>query len=238
MKILLLIGFFDSFLFPRNILFENQFNPAYLHQDRFEIMLVSERRFELPELQTFGLYSQINRYSLKAVSFGSDVYRENLLEVGFGFPITKGFAFGINIAGLNTWIKDFSNEFVYTVKAGGQFEADPFLIGVWVNNLNVPRASSDDYAPVSYGVRFEYRAQRNLNFDFKIRGVETQLPFYNFGLVFSPHEMALLRVSVNTKPIMLEYGLKMTLGSMFLSYSGSRHQQLGLTHNLGLGYSP
>ena len=106
MKILLLLGFFDSFLFPRNILLEHHFNPAYLHQERFEIIVVSEIRFELAELQTFGIYSQIKSYSVQAISFGNDMYRENFLEFGFGFPVAKKFAVGVNIAGLNTWIKD------------------------------------------------------------------------------------------------------------------------------------
>jgi hypothetical protein len=238
LKILLLIGFFDSFLFPRNILFENHFNPAYLHQERLEIIVASERRFELAELQTFGVYSQIKNYSVKAVSFGNDLYRENFLEFGFGFPVAEKFAVGVNIAGLNTWIKDFQNEFAYSMKAGGQFESDPFLIGVWVNNLNQPRISSDDYAPISYSVRFEYQAQKNLSFAFRIRGVDTGLPFFNFGLTLVPHKMALLGIGVNSEPILLEYGIKIALGSMFLGYSGSRHRQLGLTHNLGLGYSP
>jgi hypothetical protein len=237
LKILLLIGFFDSFLFPRNILLEDHFNPAHLHQERFEIVVASERRFELAELQTFGVYSQIKNYSVKAVSFGNDVYRENFLEFGFGFPLAKKFAIGVNVAGLNTWIKDFRNEFAYSIKTGGQFKSDRFLIGIWVNNLNQPRISSDDYAPISYSVRFGYQAQENFNFGFRMRGVETGLPFYNFGFSFLPHEMAVLGVSVNTKPILLEYGIRITLGSVFLGYSGSRHRQLGLTHNLGLGYS-
>lgn len=238
MKILLLIGFFDSFLFPRNILFEHHFNPAHLHQKRFEVVVASERRFELSELQAFAVYSQIYHYSVQAISFGNDVYRENYLEFGFGFPLTRKLAAGIDIAGLNTWIKDFRNDFAYTVKAGGEYESDQFLIGVWVNNLNQPRISPDDYAPISYSARFEYRAQRNLNFDFGIRGINGRLPFYNFGFEFTPHKAVLVGLSINTKPIMLEYGTKISLGSMFLCYSGSRHRQLGLTHNLGLGYSP
>ena len=237
MKILLLISFFDSFLFPRNILLEDHFNPAYLHQERFEIVVASERRFELAELQTFAVYSQIKNYSVKAMSFGNDAYRENFLEFCFGFPLAKRFALGVNIAGLNTWIKDFQNEFAYSMKVGGRFKSGPFLIGAWVNNLNQPRISSDDYAPVSYSVRFGYQAQENFNFGFRIRGVDKGLPFYNFGLTFMPHKIALLGISVNTEPILLEYGLKIALGSMFLCYSGSRHLQLGLTHNLGLGYS-
>ncbi|MGB7054059.1 MAG: hypothetical protein WBE28_01905 [bacterium] len=235
--LLLLIGFFDSFLFPRSILHESQFNPAHLQEKRFEVILTSEMRFELPELRTFGVYSQIDRYSLKATSFGCESYRENFLEFGLGFPIGDNFALGINVAGLNMWIKDISNEFTYGLKMGGKFENELFLISSWVNNINVPRLSPVDYVPVSYSVRFDYKASPSLDFGFAVRGVETGLPFYNFGLTFLPHEILLLSLSVNTKPMLLEYGLQFSLGKMFLSYSGNRHQQLGLTHNLGLGFA-
>jgi hypothetical protein len=235
--LLLLIGFFDSFLFPRSILHESQFNPAHLQEKRFEVILTSEMRFELPELRTFGVYSQIDRYSLKATSFGCESYRENFFEFGFGFPIGDNFALGINVAGLNMWIKDISNEFTYGLKMGGKFENELFLISSWVNNINVPRLSPVDYVPVSYSARFDYKASPTLDFGFAVRGVETGLPFYNFGLTFLPHEILLLSLSVNTKPMLLEYGLQFSLGKMFLSYSGNRHQQLGLTHNLGLGFA-
>lgn len=235
--LLLLIGFFDSFLFPRSILHESQFNPAHLQEKRFEVILTSEMRFDLPELRTFGVYSQIDRYSLKATSFGCESYRENFFEFGLGFPIGDNFALGINVAGLNMWIKDISNEFTYGLKMGGKFENELFLISSWVNNINVPRLSPVDYVPVSYSVRFDYKASPTLDFGFAVRGVETGLPFYNFGLTFLPHEILLLSLSVNTKPMLLEYGLKFSLGKMFLSYSGNRHQQLGLTHNLGLGFA-
>jgi hypothetical protein len=235
--LLLLIGFFDSFLFPRSILHESHFNPAHLHEKRFEVILTSEMRFELPELRTFGVYSQIDRYSLKATSFGCESYRENFFEFGLGFPIGDNFALGINVAGLNMWIKDMSNEFTYGLKMGGKFENELFLFSSWVNNINVPRLSPVDYVPVSYSVRFDYKASPTLDFGFAVRGVETGLPFYNFGLTFLPHEILLLSLSVNTKPMLLEYGLQFSLGKMFLSYSGNRHQQLGLTHNLGLGFA-
>lgn len=235
--LLLLIGFFDSFLFPRNILHESQFNPAHLQEKRFEVILTSEMRFELAELRTFGVYSQIDRYSLKATSFGCESYRENSFEFGLGFPIGDNFALGVNVAGLNMWIKGISNEFTYGLKMGGKFENELFLISSWVNNINVPRLSPVDYVPVSYSVRFDYKASPSFDFGFAVRGVETGLPFYNFGLTFLPHEILLLSLSVNTKPMLLEYGLQFSLGKMFLSYSGNRHQQLGLTHNLGLGFA-
>lgn len=199
-------------------------------------MLTSELRYELPDLRAFGVYSQIKRYSIKAVSFGGDLYRENFLELGAGFPIASGFAVGFNIAGMNCWVRDLRNEFTYSIKIGGLFDTGPFSIGGWVNNVNVPRISEIDYTPVSYSVRFDYRAQANLDFNFSVRGVATEIPFYNFNVVFSPHKIMLLGLGINTRPILLEYGMKISLGRMFLGYSGSRHQQLGLTHNFGFGF--
>ena len=215
---------------------EQQFNPAQLHKRRLEILLTSEMRFELSELQTFVIYSQVDRYSIQFASFGSDLYRENFFEFGFGFPVGKGFALGINVAGLNCWIKDISNDFTYSLKIGGQYEHAPFLVGAWVNNVNVPRVSSIDHVPLSYSLLVDYQTLPTLLFDFAIRGADTELPFYKFGLTFLPHKMLALVLGVNTKPLLLEYGLKLSLGKMFLSYSGNRHQQLGLTHNLGLAF--
>jgi hypothetical protein len=215
---------------------EQQFNPAQLHKRRLEILLTSETRFELSELRTFIIYSQVDRYSIQIASFGNDLYRENFFEFGFGFPVGKGFALGINVAGLNCWIKDISNHFTYSLKIGGQYENAPFLVGAWVNNVNVPRVSSIDHVPLSYSLLVDYQALPTLLFNFAIRGADTELPFYKFGLTFLPHKMLALVLGVNTKPLLLEYGLKLSLGKMFLSYSGNRHQQLGLTHNLGLAF--
>jgi hypothetical protein len=200
-------------------------------------MAGSEMRYELAELRTYYLHSQVGSYGMKFASFGGELYRENFLEIGFGFPVGRRFSAGVNIAGLNSWVRDVSNEFIYAIKVGGQFESVPFKVSAWVNNINVPRISSVDYTPVSYSLRSEYSARDNLSFHFSISGVETELPFYRFGAFYAPHDMILLSMGVDTKPITLEYGLKVAVGGMFVFYSGNRHQQLGLTHNLGLGFS-
>lgn len=237
MKILLLVGFFESFLFPRSVLHESYFNPAQLRDSRFELILGTEVRYELSALRTYYLRSQVNTYSIGLTSFGNELYRENFLEFGFGFPLGEKYSAGINIAGLNSWVKDVSNEFAYAIKAGGHFESAPFAVGIWINNLNVPRISPLDHTPISYSLCVDYRARGNLDFCLSVSGVETELPFYRFGVNFVPHEISLLSVAVNTKPLIIEYGLKVAFGKMFVFYSGNRHQQLGLTHNLGLGFS-
>jgi hypothetical protein len=237
LKILLLIGFFDSFLFPRADLYEDQFNPAQLHQKKTEVILTSEVRFGLAELCTFCAYSQIDRYSLEVASFGNENYRENFLQFGFGFPVMEKIALGMSVAGMNVRITDINNEFIYGLRAGARFESGPFLIGAWANNFNIPRLSSVDYIPVSYSLRFDYQAASTVDFRFALCGKGRELPFYNFGLAFTPHRSLLLTLGANTKPILLEYGLRFSVGKMFLNYSGKRHQQLGLTHILGLGFT-
>lgn len=235
--ILLLLGFFDSFLFPGSMLHEEQFNPAYLHQQKFEVMLGSEQRFELAELRTVGVYSQVGRYGIRAASFGHDLYRENLLGFSAGFSVTDGFALGFGVAGMNCLVRDLSNDFTYSIKAGGLLDAGDLSFSGWVNNVNVPRISAVDCTPVSYALRFDYRPRANLDFNFSVRGVAAGLPFYNCGVLFAPHEIMLLGLGVNTQPVLLEFGMKLSPGRMLFSYSGSRHRQLGMTHIFGVGFA-
>lgn len=234
--IFLLLGFFDSFLFPGNLFQEEQFNPAYLHRERFEVTLGSEQRFELPELRTVGIHAQVARYSIRAASYGCDLYRENLLAFGAGAPVTEHFAFGFGVAGMNCLVRDVSNDFTYSLRAGGLFETANGAVSAWVNNVNVPRVSDVDRAPVSYAVRFDYCPRSGLDLNFSVRGVAAEAPFYNCGIQFAPHEILLLGLGFNTKPLLLEFGMKVSPGRICLSYAGSRHPQLGMTHSFGVGF--
>lgn len=217
-------------------MFERQSNPAQLCESRFEISLAGETKFGLSELRTISIYSQIDRYSIRAASFGNSLYRENFLEAGFGFPVGKRFAFGITVAGLNCWIKELRNEFTGAFKVGAQFESEPVLVSAWVSNVNVPRLSAVDYVPMCYSLSCGYRGHENLHFNLTLRGVERGLPFYNFGIKFQPYRTLTLGAGVNTQPISLEYGLKFSLGQLCLGYSGTQHPQLGLTHNVAIGF--
>lgn len=235
--VFLLLGFFDSFLFPANIFQEEQFNPAYLHRERFEVTVGSEQRFELPELRTVGIYSQVGRYAVRAASHGHELYRENYLGVGAGISVTQHIAFGFGVAGMNCLVRDLSNDFTYSLKAGGLFETSGWAVSAWVNNVNVPRISAVDYAPVSYAARFAYRPRPDLDFSIAIRGVALDAPFYNCAVQFAPHEIMRLGLGVNTEPLLLEFGMKVAPGRICLSYAGSRHPQLGMTHSFGVGFT-
>jgi hypothetical protein len=234
---ILLIGFFDAFLFPGSMLHEEQFNPAYLHERKFEVMLGSEQRFELPELRTAMVYSQVGQYSVRASSFGHDLYRESILEFNAGFAVTENVALGFGIAGMNCLIRDVCNDFTYSIKAGGLLNVGDLSVSTWVNNVNVPRVSAVDCAPVSYAVRLDHRPRANLGLNLSVRGVADGMPFYTCGILFAPHGIMLLGLGVSTKPFLFEYGMKLSPGTVFFSYSGSRHPQLGMTHFFTVGFT-
>ncbi len=234
--VLLLVGFFDLFLFPDNILHDARFNPAFLQDERIEVMLSSELRYELSDLRTFCLHTQVKRYGMKAVSFGNELYRENVLEIGAGFPVATGLGVGFSVTGMNCWIRDVANEFTYAVKLGACFDAGLFSVSGWLNNMNIPRISSIDCAPASYSVRFGYRAHERLDLCLAVNGTSADPPFYTVRASFTPIEVMRLAAGVSTAPVLLEYGMTVALGRMFLNYAGSRHPQLGLTHSLGFGF--
>jgi len=236
MLILALFTVFESFLFPPTIFDENRFNPATLYEKDFEVTISTEVKFGLSDLRAHTIYSHINSYRLSATSFGNDLYRENVVHLGFGFPIIEKLAVGLSVAMLNYWIRDTENHFGYSLKIGSVFHSTPVKASAWINNINVPKFSEVDYLPPNYSLRINYAALRNLSFHFALRGIETKLPFFNFGLFYSPYRIIKIGIGVNTDPTLLEYGLETYVGEFILNYSGSSHQKLGLSHSLSLGF--
>ena len=236
MLVFFLFTIYESFLFPRSFFVETQFNPANLNQEQLRIFAGSEIKFGLGELRTHTLCSQLKSYNINLASFGNDLYKENLIGLGFCFSVIEKMAFGIDISVLNYWIKDNYSRFGYSIKLGGIFSNGPVEIGAWANNINIPKFSEIDYIPPSYSLRCDYFATDNLSLGFAVRGVEKDLPFFNFGLLYSPHEIIELGISVNTEPILLEYGLQIYIGDFVVNYFGSNHLQLGLSHLFSLGF--
>lgn len=236
MFVFCLVTVFESSLFPQSILSEHQFNPAILYEQQFGIIASTGVNFGLSELKTYSLYSQIKSYSICITTFGNELYRENIIGLGFGFPFTEHAAVGFNIFLLNYSIKDHYSHYGFSLRFGALFQHTPFELGAWINNINVPKFSDIDYVPPNYSIQCGFRAADNVLFNFSIRGVETDLPFFNIATHYSPYNIVELALGVNTDPLLLEYGLKIHLGDLCLSYAGSHHRQLGLSHRLSTGF--
>lgn len=236
MFILVLFSIFESFLFPRTQFLENQFNPANLYLNGFDIHAGTEVRFGLSELKTYTIYSHIRSYGLSVTTFGNDVYKENVIGLDVGFPVIKTCAVGFGVAVLNYWVKNTENHFSYSLKIGSVFHKTPVEASAWISNINVPKFSEIDYLPPNYSLRIAYAALHNLSFYFTLRGIETELPFFHVGFFYSPYRIVTIGMSVHTEPLLFEYGLEVNVGEFILNYSGSNHYKLGLSHYAGVGF--
>lgn len=238
MVIILIISAFETTLFPQSLFLEDHFNPALEAREGFQLDLGTGSRFGLSELRTYYVYSTIKSYRLSAHSFGCDLYRENMLRLGSCFGIRKAWTVGFSVGLLNNWVRDNFNRFAYSLCLGSIFQTGDVKVSGWVDNINMPRLSSVDYLPPSYSMRFDYITKSRLDFAFAVRGMEKNLPFFNFGVSLSPYEIILIGVGVNTDPLYLEYILKLNLGDFALCYAGSNHQYLGLSHAFSIGFCP
>ncbi len=236
MLIIYLYTVFESFLFPESFFAETQFNPAFLDQKKFTITAGSEIRFGLTELTTYQLNMQLASYGISLISFGNELYRENVAELGLGIPILDELTSGVSISVLNYWISDHYSEISYSVKAGLVSRFGAVEITAWLSNLNVPTFTDVDYVPPCYSVGCGYQANSDLILNFQVRGIETEMPFFNFNVHYSPYQLIDLVVGVNTEPLLLQYGVNIPFSKFFVTYAGNNHRQLGFSHYIGLGY--
>jgi hypothetical protein len=234
----MMLGVFETTLFPQNIFFEREFNPTLENRERFQVVIGTGSKFQLPELRTYYLYSSLRSYRLSACSFGNELYRENVLRLGSCFSFQKLWSVGFGVGLLNNWVRDYSNRFTYSLCLSSAFQKRNMKLSAWVNNLNFPRLSRVDQLPLSYSIRFDYQTKNRFEFAFAVRGMNKELPFFNFGITFAPYKIIDIGTGVNTDPIYLEYMVKLNLGDFILVYSGSNHQYLGLSHAFNLKFYP
>ncbi|HEC78798.1 MAG TPA: hypothetical protein ENI34_06610 [candidate division WOR-3 bacterium] len=232
-----LVGVFETQLFPGNIFFEEQFNPALINKEEFTLAVRMESHFSLPAVRTYSLYSTLKSYSINCISFGNELYKENTVKTGIIFPFNGRLKFGFNLGLLNYWIKENCNRFSYTVGLGVRYNYASFQCDGWVNNINFPRFSDYDYLPLTYSVRTSYSGEKNYSFNFAVRGQGSELPFFNLGFSYCFYRLATLGVGVNTAPVYLEYLFSFSPGKLIVGYAGRNHQDLGLSHSFSIGFN-
>jgi hypothetical protein len=234
---ILLCAAFETSLFPASDFFETRFNPAYHARPRAEFSVTADERFGLSDLRTLTARSQIRNLALEVTRFGNSLYRENSLMFGYGFAIRSNLQAGVDVSALNCWIKDVSSRYSYAVRCGACLASSAGELGVWLNNLNIPRFNEIDRVPLTYGARAVYAVNAALSCRLSARSMETQVPFINLGIGIVPGSLLALELGVNSDPLWFEYGCTVRLGSLSVNYSGHNHQQLGPTHALTLIFS-
>jgi len=234
--VLFLWAVFESSLFGPGPVCEKEFNPASLADKKTAFKFYLEQRFGLEDLKRFGAGFQFGSYRCNLSSFGNELYRENLIGLGFGYPAAQFLDIGFALSILNYWIENYTNQFSYSLMFGAKLQHHPVEISGWAGNLNIPRFSQIDYLPPVYSMGINYQGTKDLHFLIFVKGVETNLPFFNFGFTYSPYQITQLGFGVNTEPLSIEYYFKINPGNFIFTYFGNSHYILGLSHSLGVGF--
>jgi hypothetical protein len=227
-----LLNIFENFIFPEFALDIPQSNPASIFDSKFHIRLGGEEKFSLEDLRILSADLNARPIKLRFKTFGNELYRENSIEFQGGFLIYKTLCGGLGLEILNNWIKDYKNEFTYSIKLGSAFYLPSVKIEVCLNNINSPKFSEVDYLPMSYFLGLNPSVNPVFKPYIYIMGKEGNIPFFRPGLFINFSREFELYSGLSTENFLFEYGLKVNLGKINISYSGISHRQLGLTNAL------
>jgi hypothetical protein len=237
MLLIIIFAAFESLYFPQSIFLDSRFNPA-LPQQHISLATYTGLYYGLSDARTYSAHVRVNGYSLSAVTFGSDMYRENMVSGGMSFPVVPHLHAGFSIAVLNYWVRGHCNRYRYSMTAGFYARRRSVSIEGWVAHLNSPRFNDFDEIPTVYSLELRYVAQGMVTLIGSLRGTESELPFYNFALTYAPSPYIMLGLGANTDPVFLEYVVQISAGAIRLDYTGKTHQYLGLSHFIGIHYTP
>ncbi len=237
MLLLLIFAAFESLYFPHSLFFDNRLNPAY-PQRGVSLTTYAGVHFGMTDVRTYCVQARMNGYSLSAVSFGNDVYRENTFAGGASFPLSTSLHGGFSITMLNYWVKDYCNRLCYSMTAGFCFQDKGVSLDGWVAHFNTPHFNGLDKMPVVYSLKLRYLTKEMVSLIFSVRGIDSELPFYNFGVTYAPSQYILFGLGANTDPVFLEYVVQISAGAIHFDYAGKTHTYLGLSHFFGLRYTP
>jgi hypothetical protein len=237
MLLIIIFAAFESLYFPHSLFLDNRLNPAS-PQDHFSLTTYGGLHFGMTDVRTYCVHVRVSDYSFSAVSFGNDVYRENAVAGGASFPVSTHVYTGFSVTMLNYWVKEYCNRFRYSMTAGFCVQEQDVSVNGWIAHCNSPRFNEFDEVPVVYSVELRYATEKSISLICAVRGTESELPFYNFGLTCAPSEYILLGLGANTDPVSLEYVVQVRAGQIRIDYAGKTHHYLGLSHFFGLHYTP
>lgn len=237
MLLIIVFAAFESLYFPHSLFLESRFNPA-CPQQHISLATYAGVHFGMADVRTYCVQARMNGYSLSAVSFGNDVYRENTIAGGASFPVSTNLYAGFSITMLNYWVRDYCSRLRYSMTAGFCFQEKEVSLDGWIAHFNTPQFNGLDEIPVVYSLKLRYLTKKAVALIFAVRGLDSELPFYNFGLTYAPSQGVLFGLGANTDPVFLEYVVQISAGTIHLDYAGKTHQYLGLSHFFGLRYTP
>lgn len=224
--------------------FQSMLNPAMLgHCHSFSTGIHYTRLFGLKELSRatciIEIGSPFGGFSLGGQTFGDLIYKETIMHLGWGHPISPSFCVGCLLNTGQLTIKDYHSTMAVWFDAGMLYSfSNSLTLGVAVSNANQARiGQARDPIPQTTGIGFAYtpvtgilimlEAHKDVRFPLEIHG----------GLEVIPISCLMLRCGFIDNPQSISFGIGIQNGKIRIDYAFMFHPVLGATHHASVSFS-
>lgn len=217
-------------------------NPAGLAQQNWREFGVyySPSPFGLSKLANgAAVLHQPTNYGSFAVAYtnyGFDLYMENSFFVSYSKNIVQRFFVGATLKYTHLSIKNYGSDSSFSLLIGG--------LALITNNLrlgfaidNISRSSfgkEDNQIPIIYDFGLTYILLSKLIFNAAIEKEIDRNPSLRFGIDYQIIEYFNIRIGTMTEPSSFSAGVGINYSIFEIDYGVFNHQDLGLTHQLGV----
>ena len=217
-------------------------NPAGIGQIRWREIGVfySPEPFGLSELaNAFAAYNEPFNFGSVAIgvmTYGFELYRESKVTIGFSYKNGDNIYFGTAINYQAVSIKNYGskNSFLFDIGLLA-YMTDDLRIGF--SYKNITRSSygfQGDELPVVLNSGLSYQIIKNCNVNIAIEK-DIRFPVSpRFGIEYQVIKQLTIRTGYSKEPVRYSFGVGINISIFRFNYALLSHQQLGMTHQIGL----
>ena len=220
-------------------------NPASLSSlsSFHSSIFYSPSPFQLSQLTNYGLLLADNFGVVQAgaavSSFGFSLYRETTGSLAIANGDLNNFGVGISLSFYHLSIAEYGTASAVALDAGVIYSLNEKInIGVAINNLNGASFGGDDDVPqtILAGISYRVIGEALVNVDL-VKDIRYE-PTYRASVEFSPHDILTIRTGIQGEPSRLFGGVGITIAPFTVGYGIATHEDLGLTHSIGISFTP
>lgn len=217
-------------------------NPAGLSQLNWREIGIyySPAPFGLSELANayvaFNEPFSFGSVALGGMTYGFELYRESKIIMGYSYNYQNKFFAGAALNFHTISIQNYGNDNAFYFNLGGLvYLSDDFRFGFSFHNIN--RASfgnNDDQIPVVLNSGFSYDILKSFSINVVLEKDISYKTSLMFGVDYDIIEYLSLRSGFSNEPSRFSAGIGINYSFVSLDYAMFTHNDLGLTHQVGL----
>lgn len=217
-------------------------NPAGLSQLNWREVGIyySPAPFGLSELANayvaFNEPFSFGSVALGGMTYGFELYRESKIVAAYSYNYQNKFFAGAALNFHTLSIQNYGNDNVFYFNLGGLvYLSDEFRFGFSFHNINRASFGNDDnQIPVVLNSGFSYDVLKSLSINVAIEKDVSYRTSMMLGVDYDIIEYLSIRTGFSNEPSRFSAGVGINYSLISLDYAMFTHNDLGLTHQVGL----